>query len=87
MDVTTGGWIVLAVAVLRAIEAVARLFWKKRNKQKYNQLTLDRRKANPNDKPGKAQICIDNGNRLTEIETNLEYIKEDIRDLKRPGRG
>lgn len=87
MDVTTGGTVVLVVAILRALEAVARLFQKRRNKRKYHTPENNRRKANPNDKPGNAEVCKKHMTKLVEIEKDIEYIKKDIGELKRPGRG
>ena len=37
---------------------------------------------NPNSVPGKGEKCIDHGERLIGIETDIEYIKEDIGEMK-----
>jgi len=49
----------------------------------------DRRKAipgNPNDKPGKATECLKHMKKLTELNTEIINIKEDIGEIKENNR-
>ena len=39
--------------------------------------------ANPNDKPGKAQICINNGLTLERLETQMTDVRDDIEKIFR----
>jgi len=99
MDLANGGNIIAIVAIARAVEAVSRLFWNKYNKKKYNQPAYERRRSiNPNDKPGKSDICIRRGEALSSMGTKLktlcesntrehseikENIKDECDDMKR----
>jgi len=72
VDLVDGGVIVSVVASARAIEALAKLFWNKRN---------NRNPRNDN-KPGRSDICLQHIRELGELSIKVGGVKDDVQELK-----
>lgn len=63
-----------ALAILALAQTIQFLIMKRNGKKQGD---------NPNGKPGKAEICIENGKKLARLETKMEDVQGDIKDIYR----
>ena len=67
------------ISILISVFLIYQLYIKPRLMRKPGK---DRRKGNPHPPPGQAPECIEHVRKLAKIETKIEDIKEDIREIK-----
>ena len=70
-----------ALVILALAQTIQFLIMRKNGKKTQIQNEDTTTIRNPNDKPGKAQICIDNGKLLERLKTQMEDVQGDIKDI------
>ena len=77
-----GQWILIGIVVaFIAFEKAKTLYQSKNGKDKKNGTGTGRYKYNPHP-PGSAPECIEHGKVLVKVQTDIENIKEDIKEIK-----
>lgn len=88
MDAKTVWMLIITFAlfgqiILKLVNYILKKNGKKPVLQERKEETTGMNPGNPNDKPGKAQVCIDNGLALERLETKMEAVESNIKEIFR----